>query len=44
MLKNAHFLSKFAFDTAENEPTKKLQNLQNNFQIKIKLAKFANFN
>ena len=29
MLSNAYFLAKFRFDTAENEPAKKLQNLQN---------------
>ena len=29
MLSNAHFLAKFCFDTAENEPAKNLQNLQN---------------
>ena len=28
MLKNAYFLAKFGFDTAENEPAKHLQNLQ----------------
>ena len=33
MLSNAYFLAKFRFDTAENEPAKKLQNF----------AKFANF-
>ena len=33
MLSNAYFLAKFRFDTAENEPAKKLQ----------KFAKFANF-
>ena len=27
MLSNAYFLAKFRFDTAENEPAKKLQNL-----------------
>ena len=26
MLSNAYFLAKFCFDTAENEPAKKLQN------------------
>ena len=26
MLSNAYFLAKFRFDTAENEPAKKLQN------------------
>ena len=35
MLSNAYFLTKFRFDTAENEPAKKLQN--------FKFAKFANF-
>ena len=29
MLSNAHFLAKIRFDTAENEPAKNLQNLQN---------------
>ena len=29
MLPNAYFLANFRFDTAENEPAKKLQNLQN---------------
>ena len=29
MLSNAYFLAKFRFDTAENEPAKNLQNLQN---------------
>ena len=33
MLSNAYFLSKFRFDTAENEPAKNLQNI----------TKFANF-
>ena len=33
MLSNAYFLAKFRFDTAENEPSKNLQNF----------AKFANF-
>ena len=33
MLSNAYFLAKFRFDTAENEPAKNLQNLQ----------EFANF-
>ena len=33
MLSNAYFLAKFRFDTAENEPAKKLQNF----------VKFANF-
>ena len=28
MLSNAHFLAKFRFDTAENEPAKNLQNFQ----------------
>ena len=28
MLSNAYFLAKFRFDTAENEPAKNLQNLQ----------------
>ena len=28
MLSNAYFLAKFRFDTAENEPAKKLQNLR----------------
>ena len=27
MLSNAYFLAKFHFDTAENEPAKKLQNI-----------------
>ena len=36
MLSNAYFLAKFRFDTAENEPAKKLQNL--NFP---KIANFA---
>ena len=36
MLSNAYFLAKFRFDTAENEPAKNLQNLQN-------FAKLANF-
>ena len=29
MLSNAYFLAKFRFDTAENEPAKKLQNFAN---------------
>ena len=29
MLSNAHFLAKFRFDTAENEPAKNLQNFAN---------------
>ena len=29
MLSNAYFLAKFHFDTAENEPAKKMQNLLN---------------
>ena len=29
MLSNAYFLAKFRFDTAENEPAKKLQNFIN---------------
>ena len=29
MLSNAYFLVKFRFDTAENEPAKKLQNFAN---------------
>ena len=29
MLSNAYFLAKFRFDTAENEPAKKLQKLLN---------------
>ena len=33
MLSNAYFLAKIRFDTAENEPAKKLK----------KIAKFANF-
>ena len=33
MLSNTYFVAKFRFDTAENEPAKKLQNF----------AKFANF-
>ena len=37
MLSNAYFLAKFRFDTAENEPAKKLQNFLQDF------AKFANF-
>ena len=28
MLSNAYFLAKFRFDTAENEPAKKLQNFR----------------
>ena len=32
MLSNAYFLAKFRFDTAENEPTKKLQNLKTSLQ------------
>ena len=28
MLSNAYFLAKFRFDTAENEPTKNLQNFR----------------
>ena len=36
MLSNAYFLAKFRFDTAENEPAKKLQNFAQ------KIAKFAN--
>ena len=35
MLSNAYFLTKFRFDTAENEPAKNLQNLS--------FANFANF-
>ena len=33
MLSNAYFLAKFRFDTAENEPAKKMQNFtqKNNF-------------
>ena len=31
MLSNACFLAKFRFDTAENEPAKKLQNFANYF-------------
>ena len=33
MLSNAYFLAKIRFDTAENEPAKNLQNLQNFAQI-----------
>ena len=29
MLSNAYFIAKFRFDTAENEPAKKLQNFAN---------------
>ena len=29
MLSNAYFLAKFRFDTADNEPAKKLQNFAN---------------
>ena len=29
MLSNAYFLAQFRFDTAENEPSKKLQNFAN---------------
>ena len=35
MMSNAYFLAKFRFDTAENAPTKNLQNFRN------KIAKFA---
>ena len=37
MLSNAYFLAKFRFDTAENEPAKNLQILQN---VNV-FAKFA---
>ena len=37
MLSNAYFVAKFGFDTAENEPEKKLENLQK------KIANFPNF-
>ena len=37
MLSNAYFLAEFRFDTAENEPAKKLQILQKH------IATFANF-
>ena len=44
MLSNAYFLAKFRFDTAENEPAKKLQNLNfaeniaNGLQVLARLA------
>ena len=38
MLSNAYFLAKFLFDTAENEPTKNLQN----FKFNAEFANFAN--
>ena len=42
MLSNAYFLAKFRFDTAENEPAKNLQNLQNfanlEFSIRVDVA------
>ena len=41
MLSNAYFLAKFRFDTAENEPAKKLQNLQN--VAGKRLANLVNF-
>ena len=41
MLSNTYFLAKFRFDTAENEPAKKLQNFAN-FANDI-VAIFANF-
>ena len=51
MLSNAYFLAKFRFDTAENEPAKRLQysakKLQNcklaNLLILLILINFANF-
>ena len=39
MLSNAYFLAKFRFDTAENEPAKKLQNFAN-----LNFPNFANPN
>ena len=42
MLSNAYFLAKFRFDTAENEPAKNLQNLQNlNFPKRSVIFPFA---
>ena len=40
MLPNAYFLAKFRFDTAENEPAKRLQN----FEFFTKFANFADPN
>ena len=39
MLSNAYFLATFRFDTAENEPAKKLQNFEKEFEEN---ANFAN--
>ena len=42
MLSNAYFLAKFRFDTAENEPAKKLQNFAKNCKfLKCEIAKVA---
>ena len=37
MLSNAYFLARFRFDTAENEPAKKLQNLIKSCKISYNL-------
>ena len=44
MLSNAYLLAKFRFDTAENEPAKKLQKFADkNWQIANLANYFANF-
>ena len=40
MLSNAYFLAKFRFDTAENEPAKKLQNFAK-FVSQVELTSLA---
>ena len=40
MLQNVYFLAKFGFDSAENEPTKILQDSNLDFKI-LNLANFA---
>ena len=41
MLSNAYFLAKFRFDTAENEPAKKLQNFANLTKLNLKICQFC---
>ena len=41
MLQNAYFLAKFGLDTAENEPARSLQNLENESR-KIQMFNVAN--
>ena len=40
MLSNAYFLAKFRFDTAENEPAKKLQNFSKMHFRKIRFLRY----